>query len=325
MNFRTDLTISPQEPKIELTSQLLSLGSCFSDSIGEKLALNKFKANYNPFGVLFNPISIFKLLELAIKQEQPNPHHYIEQEGLWKHFDFHSQFSLESKDELQVLLNLTLNRVREYLANTDVLILTFGTAWVHQLQETNEIVANCHKVPNAQFTKRLLELSELEKGFDSLVAILPKKIRILLTVSPIRHIKEGLTLNQVSKSILRLFCHHAVEHHQQVSYFPSYELLLDDLRDYRFYKDDLIHPSDFAISYIWEKFMLAHFSEESQAFVKKWKKILLELQHKALHPESVAHQAFLKKLYQKLCDLPTHIDVNQELEFVSQQLLDNKD
>lgn len=319
MNFRTELHIEAQEPKIELNSQLFSIGSCFSESIGQKLLLNKFKLLCNPFGVLFNPLSIVKLLELTIDGGQIDQQHFVEHEGIWKHYDFHSQYNAKSKKQLESQLANVLQEVANWLKNTDIIIVTLGTAWVHELNTTNKIVANCHKQPKVLFSKRLLDLEEIHQAFDRLLAKLPKSTRIILTVSPIRHLKENLSFNQVSKSLLRLYCHQSIQKHEIASYFPSYELLLDDLRDYRFYTDDLIHPTDFAINYIWEKFQFAHFSEASQQFIKDWQKLSQALNHKALQPDSAAHKRFLKTLLSKL-DAISIVNVEAEKAKVRQDL-----
>ena len=188
--------------------------------------------------------------------------------------------------------------------------------------KTQQIVANCHKVANKNFSKRLLSLEEMEKGFELFLSLLPKNTQLIVTVSPIRHTRETLPLNQVSKSLLRVFCHQIAEKYPQVNYFPSYELLLDDLRDYRFYKDDLIHPSDFAINYIWETFIETHISKNSQAFISEWTKIRAALNHKPNAPDSEAHQKFIKKLLNHIQQLPDYVDVTLETQKLKAQLID---
>jgi len=320
MKFRTELALPSQHPKIKLETQLLSLGSCFSDEIGQKMADYKFKIRHNPFGILFNPISIFKLINDSLQHQQVDSQHFVCQQEHWFHYDFHSQWNDHSQQALQLKLEEQLQSSKDWLATTNVLMLTFGTAWVHELLESQEIVANCHKVPQSHFQKRLLTLEELLIAFEKTLSLLPKTISILLTVSPIRHTKEGLENNQVSKSLLRLFCHFAAEKYENVRYFPSYELVLDDLRDYRFFKEDLIHPNSFSIDYIWKKFSQAYFDEEALVFIQEWQKIRTAMQHRPFHPNTTAHHTFLQTLFAKIKGFSTQVNVEEELQMVEELL-----
>lgn len=321
MKFRTELSPNSEGVGIQMNTQLMGMGSCFSDEIGQKMADYKFNIRHNPFGVLFNPISIFKLLKLSLEEQSVHPKHFVEQQEQWFHYDFHSQLHAPTKEQLASDLKQQLQETKAWLSTTNVLIITFGTTWVHEYLDTQEVVANCHKVSKQQFNKRLLDLNELNTAFEEVYQLLPKETAILMTVSPIRHIKEGLENNQVSKSLLRLFCHYSKEKYENVHYFPSYELVLDDLRDYRFFEDDLIHPSTFSIDYIWQKFQAAYFDQESQQFIQEWQKIQKALQHHPFHPNTAAHRKFLTDLRQKIETFGAQVEVGEELKLVEDLLL----
>jgi hypothetical protein len=200
--------------------------------------------------------------------------------------------------------------------------MTYGTAWVYQLKDNGEIVANCHKVPANQFSKSLLSHLAITESFDEFYLTLKKinpAIQIILTVSPVRHLKDKLALNSVSKSVLRLACHTISSSHDDVHYFPAYEIMLDDLRDYRFYKADLIHPSDVAEEYIWEQFITCYADEHLRQFIQDWKAILAALAHRSFHSNTVAHQQFLKNTLEKLQAFKTLVDVEPEIALIKSQ------
>ena len=216
-----------------------------------------------------------------------------------------------------------LDRMRERLAHTDLVILTFGTVFVYQLKANGEMVANCHKVPQKQFDKKLLSVEEIVSGFQAIKEKIEKlnpNIRFLLTVSPVRHTREGLPQNNLSKSILRMACHELCEAHSNVSYFPAYEIMLDDLRDYRFYEKDLIHPNEQAQDYIWQQFSQTHFDDETLSFVNEWSKVKSALAHKPFDAQSEEHQQFLKATLKKLQNLSGQVDVSEEIERLQSQM-----
>ncbi|HZI24957.1 MAG TPA: GSCFA domain-containing protein, partial [Chryseolinea sp.] len=223
------------------------------------------------------------------------------------------------QDELKAIISNT----HSFLQETNWLLITYGTAWVYERNETNMIVANCHKMPQSMFTKTLMTEKKVLDLFDSMYRQLKSinpDINILLTVSPVRHIKDTLELNSVSKSLLRVACHTLVHAYRDVYYFPAYEIMMDDLRDYRFYKDDMIHPTQVAEQYIWQKFAAQYFDEELTAFLGKWKEIQLALAHKPFHPASSAHQQFVKEMLKKLEELKSVVDVDEEVAFLRKQL-----
>ena len=322
--FRTTFQIPEVEHKISLDAQLITLGSCFADVVGNQLKDNKLPIEVNPFGTLFNPLSIFKILSPSYTQADERL--YIHNPEAWVHYDFHSQFSANTKEELSESINQKLSDIHSRLTpvttaahTSQFLILTFGTAFIYKLLNPQNYVANCHKMPNSLFEKQLLSVKDICKGF----AILHKELketnpnlRIILTVSPVRHTKDGMAENQVSKSILRAACHYLTTDYQDVEYFPSYEIMMDDLRDYRFYKPDMIHPNEVAEQYIFEKFSETYFDDDLKDFIKIWQPIRKALNHRPFNEKSASHQDFLRKLLGDLEGIGGLVDVQSEIETV---------
>ncbi|MEL7005728.1 MAG: GSCFA domain-containing protein, partial [Bacteroidota bacterium] len=250
--FRTELSPKKHEHSLSHTTPVLTIGSCFSDQIGGYFEKNKFDVLSNPFGTVYNPISIFKLLRFAVAQSEPEEYSYIHDQGLHSNFEFHSKFSSSDKNLLQQNIKNSIDNTHNFLKRADFLILTLGTAFAYERVENEQIVANCHKVPAKQFKKILLTESQIIKAFYGVKEELNRfneNLQIILTVSPVRHVKDTLELNAVSKSILRMVCHRLCDQYDSVHYFPSYEIVLDDLRDYRFYQRDMIHPNEIAEEY----------------------------------------------------------------------------
>ncbi|MDH4058781.1 MAG: GSCFA domain-containing protein [Cyclobacteriaceae bacterium] len=322
-NFRTELHIEPSANPIGLSHPICTAGSCFADAIGNRLQENKFNTLINPMGITYNPHSIHTQLLYAL-HNQPIPEHtFIENNGIHVNYNFHSEFSALSKPDLIRKLSENIGHVHYFVRDTRWLIITYGTAWVYSRKDTGEIVANCHKMPQALFEKELYTQKKMLDSFEELhkeLKAFNPSINILLTVSPVRHIKDSISLNSVSKAVLRLGCHTLSEQYPDVHYFPAYELVMDDLRDYRFYKGDLIHPSQEAENYIWEKFTDSHLDKEAKSFVENWRDILSALRHKPFHPSSPSHQSFLKDLLSKLERLKGRINVEKELANVNAQL-----
>lgn len=297
--FRTPINPLFYEEKIDYKSKILSIGSCFAQNIGQKLKDNRFKTLLNPYGVLYNPVSIFKNLSNALT----NKNTFIEKgiitnEEIYRHFDFHSDISAHSENELIDLITKTQKSVKENLENIDYLIITLGTSFVFKKKDSNTIVANCHKIPSKEFEQQLLSVDQIMSAFDQLYNLLSPKCKIIFTVSPIRHFRNGLVDNSLSKSILRYFTHMATEKYQNCYYFPAYEIMIDELRDYRFYKDDMVHPSNLAQEYIWNYFDDAFINQSTLDTRKKLTKVIRGLNHKAFNPTTETHQKFLRKLHQ---------------------------
>lgn len=321
-NFRTVLKPIKTNQKIDLKDKILTIGSCFSDVIGDYLTRYKFNVLANPFGTVYNPISIFNYLngfELVAE-------HYSELNEHYFHFDAHSKFFAKEKPTLGALLEVQKLEVNNYLKSANYLIITLGTSFVYKYHKTQKIVANCHKVSQSEFTKRLLTLEEINQSFKislSSLKIQNPKLKILLTVSPVRHIKDGMEENSVSKALLRLFCDQATEQYENVSYFPSYEIMMDDLRDYRFYKPDMIHPNEVAEEYIWEFFQETYFGDSTKKYLSDWTKILNAMKHKPFNVTSSSHQKFLNRILENLDAFAEKVDISKEKAYFESQLLHN--
>lgn len=254
MKLQTTVDIKPSEWKIGYGDKILMLGSCFSDEIGRQMEERKMAVTCNPFGTLYNPLSIANAIQTSAVSHQPSVVFY---DGLWHSMAHHGSFSRATKEEAEKAVADSVEAMQRALDEATVVIVTFGTAWVYELSaishQPSVIVGNCHKMPEKWFRRRRLTVEEIVEAWQPILAQYPDK-RWLFTVSPIRHVRDGLHENQVSKATLLMAVEAIRSQHSEVSYFPSYEILMDELRDYRFYADDLVHPSSLAVEYIWERF-----------------------------------------------------------------------
>jgi len=304
--FRTVLPPRHYAFSIEHSHQLLCMGSCFAEHIGTRLLQHKFPVLLNPFGILYNPYSIAKSLQLLLTGHQFTEADIFEYRGRWNSFMHHGRFSAFSKEALLQALSDSAEAVRKTLNRLDRLLLTFGTAQVFVYKPTGEVVANCHKLPGTSFDRRRLSLDEILEPFQHLLKQLQAEnpdLQVVLTVSPVRHIRDGLIENQRSKALLLLACEALTSQFDFVHYFPAYELVLDDLRDYRFYKQDMIHPSEQAIDYVWEYFANAFFSPSTAQVLTQIHKVHKALQHEALFPGAPEFRAFVQQQLEKIAAL----------------------
>ena len=299
MEFRTQIPIQKQKDNlINYHSNILLLGSCFSENIGYKFQYYKFKNTVNPFGILFHPKAIEVFLERVVSQRIYLEDDLVFQNEQYHCFDSHSSLSNSNKNVLLNDLNEILKTVYLEIIQSSHLIITLGTAWVYKYIEQNKVVANCHKIPQKEFAKQLLSVSEITnflKNIEVLVRKLNSSVKIIYTVSPVRHLKDGFIENQQSKSnLLSAINEYLLK--SKSSYFPSYEIMMDDLRDYRFYKSDMLHPNQVAIDYIWEQFQKAWFLDNTKPIMKKVTTIQKGMAHKPFNISSEAHISFLNKL-----------------------------
>jgi len=322
--FRTEITPHVSTHKITLQTPSFLIGSCFAQVIGTRLHRFKFPSIENPFGVVFNPISIFKLLDYSLSRKTPHPSSYLSSQGIYYNYDFHSDLSALNQKELEQKIQQSVMEAHNYLLRANWLIISLGTAFVYERTDNSEIVSNCHKVPASKFRKRLLSEKDITRRFEKVYGKLKKinpTIKVILTVSPVRHLKDTLEKNSLSKAVLRVSVESIRQQHPEVVYFPSFEILMDDLRDYRFYRSNLLHPNDQAEFYIWTKFGEAFFDSKSLDFISKWEKIQASLDHKPFHPDSLAHQSFIKKALKQLKELEKFsVDISPELERLKNQL-----
>ncbi|MCB9033843.1 MAG: GSCFA domain-containing protein [Chitinophagales bacterium] len=266
MEFKTTLT-KPQQPfELNYGQQILLLGSCFAENIGALLAQHYFNIEVNPYGIIYNPMSLASSLQEIIDRKQYTEEDVFLYQELFASFNHHGKFKSTNKEELLNEINNTIIYFNNYINNLDVLFITFGTAFVYEHIANQQVVANCHKLPSSTFNKRLLNSTEIVSTYLLLIkrlqAVRPN-IKIVFTVSPVRHIKDGLIENNRSKAVLLTAVHELVEQLDACFYFPAYELLIDDLRDYRFFDSDLVHPNQLAIKYIWSYLINNYLADKS--------------------------------------------------------------
>lgn len=307
-----------------LQSRIVTIGSCFAEVMGNRLADHKLTMLNNPFGTIFNPVSIAKLLTIALNGTAPDENRYVERDGSWFHYDFHSSLYASTQADLREKLMRCLSQTADAIRKADFLLLTLGSAVVYRHIETGKVVANCHKMPGALFEKYLYQYEYLHDDLKRLMKTLRKanpKLNVVLTVSPVRHTRDTLPLNSVSKSTLRVVAHELTVWNDWVRYFPAYELMVDDLRDYRFYEADMIHPSAQAHDYIFGKFADSAFDAELRGFVAEWEQVRKSLAHRPLFgDDSPAHRQFLTRLLAQLETLSKRVDVSPELADVRGRL-----
>jgi len=322
MKFRTEIDLSQSALTVSYAHPLLAIGSCFADRMGERLALSKFQVKVNPLGISYNPLSLARLLQLCLAGERPAAHYAPHLEA-WHSFVLHSQFNQLTHEEFDRQVAEALDETAAWLAKTRYLLITFGTAWVYRHRETGQIVNNNHRYPDSTFVRELLDVPQIVLAWQKLIPTLrahSPHLQLILTVSPVRHTRDGLPGNSLSKATLRLACHHLCEQTTGVHYFPAFEIMVDDLRDYRFYGEDLIHPSAFAEQYIWEKFTEACLDETDRALLQRVEQVQRDLNHRPRQPDSETYRRFLLQLRRKLDALAQQLDFSHELYQVNKLL-----
>ena len=289
MKLNTSVDIAPSARQIGYGDKILLLGSCFADNIGAKFAEHYFQATVNPFGTLYNPASIAAAIT-NIGNSQ-----LVEHNGLWHSMMHHGAFSDKDKEQLIARCEQSRALLHSALMEASTVVVTFGTAWVYEMG--GQVVANCHKLPANRFTRRCLTVNEIVEMWQPIVASMPDK-HWIFTVSPIRHVKDGLHANQISKAILL----QAVDQLGQ-SYFPSYEIMMDELRDYRFYAEDMVHPSAVAVEYIWQRFVDTYMIQDTQTEMRVLNQLWRDNQHRMLHPDTDEARTFVQRLAERKAQL----------------------
>lgn len=301
-DFRSALPPFTAPFRIAHSDRILLLGSCFTDHIGGFLSDRQFRVLSNPFGISYNPVSLSRCL-LGVDFQESD---FFENGGIWRHWELHSELAHPEFQQAMAKAQEANRTAQEFLATVDVLMVTLGTSEVFELQSTGDIVANCHKMPSAAFQQRRLSVSEtvnvLKEAFEK-IRLLRPDVKIVLTVSPVRHLRNGAVENQRSKAVLHLACDELVATTPNTWYFPAYELLMDDLRDYRFYASDMLHPSETAVEYIWERFGQAFFEAPTAQLNQQIEKINTGLRHRPFNPDTAQHQAFLEKIQVQIAQL----------------------
>ncbi len=323
VQFRTEINLPPAPERLGLGSPGLLLGSCFADQVGQRLLDHRFRATTNPLGVLFNPLSLMELLGLALQNQSLPPDGYLQRGPLWLHYGLPGSLAATSRPELEAQVAQAFARVRAWAQapapEPRFLVLTWGTAWVYRRRDNGQLVANCHKMPSQWFDKQLLTPQQIMEAWAALYPYLPINTRIICTVSPVRHLKDTLPLNGASKAVLRYVCHQMAEQYPNVSYFPAFELLVDDLRDYRFYQPDMLHPTPQAVDYVFGKFVEAHLTPAARQFVAEWADLQAGLAHRPLQPDREAYREFLSQLLGRLANL-TQVDTRPEVAEIERRL-----
>lgn len=304
MHFTTKVPISKSKHPINYGSKIILLGSCFSENIGEKFGYFKFKNTVNPFGIIFNPVSIEKLVLRIVNQQKYTEKDIFFHNERWHCYEVHSDLSHSDKKEFLNILNRIIEQSNHRIIESSHIIITYGTSWIYKLKNTNEVVANCHKVSQKEFEKELLSVEILENSIHNTLSLIQKinpDCNVIFTVSPVRHIKDGFVENQRSKAHL-ITAIHLADNRQPttINYFPSYEIMMDELRDYRFYAEDMLHPNQVAIDYIWERFFKSTVSEDCYLTMEAVCSIQKGLMHRPFHPNSKSHQKFLEEIYRKM-------------------------
>ena len=315
MKLATPVSIPKSEVNLTHQETILLVGSCFAQNIGERLVDKKFNVTINPNGIIYNPISIVNALKRITEEKEYTEEELFQHNEKWISFNHHGSFSSFDKSECITNINGPLKEANDKLKRTKTIFITFGSAWIYEYPEFG-IVANCHKIPNKQFTKRLLTVKEILLAFETIKEEL-KGFNIVFTISPVRHAKDGLHENNLSKSTLHLAINNLVEQNDNYQYFPAYELVVDELRDYRFYKDDLVHPTVLAIDYVWDKFSECYFNQATLALNEQLQQIKMAVNHKPFHFESDEHQKFISTYVtkiEKLINEFSFMDFSKELQ-----------
>lgn len=319
-SFRTDFALTA-EPFLELNQPILTLGSCFAEHIGQKLLDYKWQGLTAPFGTLFHPLALCKLMRLASEDADLDATLFWEHDAAFFHHDLHSQFYAKDPAALQLQWREVAAQVRATLQKAPSVFLTLGTAWVYQAKKSGQVVANCHKRPADYFHKRLLSAQEINEALEGILSFLPVASPLVISVSPVRHIRDSMIRNSLSKSLLLVQIHElAQKHPDRVRYFPAYEIMLDDLRDYRFYAADMIHPSTEAIEYIWEKFTKAYATDSTKQFLRRWQPVLTAVRHQPLRLDAPSYQKYLQTMLHELESF-TDVDCSAEQAQIKSRLL----
>ena len=317
MKFRTEIEKFELKHKINYGTKIFTIGSCFAQNIAKCLERSKFRVTQSPLGISFNPESILSTLRAYTLQSPANLQRIVRRGDSWVSLDAHSEICGSSESELLQAYNQAITEGHDALHAADCLIITFGTAWIYTHIATAQVVANCHKVGNDHFTRSRMNIEQIVNGFEQLFNDTLRDKRIILTLSPVRHIGDGLIENSTSKAILRVAIDQLCERCDNVEYFPAYECLNDDLRDYRFYADDLAHPSTQAIDYIWERFIDSTIDGDTKALLSKVEKIVSAAAHRPLNAQSEEYKAFCQK-FLEIAKSIKEVDFSRECAFFEQ-------
>ncbi|MDO5655259.1 MAG: GSCFA domain-containing protein [Flavobacteriaceae bacterium] len=296
MQLFSEIPVDKPDFSIEYKNKIFCLGSCFVHEIGQKLQQAKFETLINPFGTQFHPIAMENVFSRIFSRTSFTENEIYAFNGLFFSWEHSSHFSANNLEKALENINATVEVGNEFLSSTDLFIFTLGSAWAYQLRDGNFFVSNCHKVPQSRFSKELLSYNELYNSCKNMILMakdVRPQARIIFTLSPVRHARDGFFENNVSKGLLHQVLYQILIEFEDVMYFPSYEIVMDELRDYRYYADDLVHLNQLGVNYIWEKFRLNYFTEQTQKIMVEVSKIKAALNHRSLNPGRTEHKSFL--------------------------------
>ncbi len=323
MEFRTKIETVPSINEIGYDTPVIFMGSCFAGEIGRQFAPGKMRAMANPFGVLYNPSSVAGALDIIMNKRLFGKEDLYYYNNRYISFFHDTGFSSPDPEEVLDRINSAVSRSESFLAKASYLFVTFGTAWIYKWKENGQIVSNCHKIPDERFSRQILSVEEIVTGWDILIEKLKtynNNLKIVFTVSPVRHLKDGAHENQLSKSTLLLSIDELITRHNGPGYFPSYEIVMDELRDYRFYKNDMVHPSGMAVDYIWEKFRKTYFSSGTEMIYDKVEKITRAMKHKITGNNKQEIRKFKETMLSKINALNRQyplVDLEEEKSYFS--------
>ncbi|MFI3306839.1 MAG: GSCFA domain-containing protein [Rikenellaceae bacterium] len=320
MKLRTQIEITPLRERIQYADRIFTIGSCFAQNIGARVARAKFRTTINPTGTLFNPLSICDTITRLCDRRRVDVDELREGAGGWYHYDMHSSLNESSPQQAAATINLAIDRGGAALESAQWVVITLGTAWVYERIDTGEVVANCHKEPARNFRRRQATLEEIVERLDQTIGRHLSDKRIILTLSPIRHVSDGLEQNSLSKATLRIAIDQVVARDpQRRFYLPAYEILVDDLRDYRFYADDMVHPSSVAMEYVWQYFCDVALGERAKCLLPRVMKIVAASQHRPTNPEGEPHKALCRAQLRAIEELK-EVDMSEESQHFYAQL-----
>lgn len=321
MNFRTEVFSEPVQQKISCCDPTLLIGSCFSASIGDRLKAGYFPVLINPFGTVYNPVSVLTTLKRITSNQKYDKNELYNNKGIWLSFDHHTEFSSDDRDLTLGRINEELEKSAAFISTAKNLFITLGTARIYRFKSTGRIVSNCHKIPANEFSNELLSPGAIVSEWKSFLPELYLKypgVRVVFTISPVRHWKDGAHNNQLSKATLLLALTELRDLFPRAGYFPAYEIFMDDLRDYRFYADDLLHPSDAGIEYVWEKFSLTFFDNDTRQIWQEAEKISRAVEHRLSGTDKAGIVRFAEGMLTKISRmelLMPHADFSNAKEY----------
>lgn len=326
MQFNLNYNPPISDNKISHTDEVLFIGSCFSENISERLIGLKFPITSNPFGIVFNPKSIEVSLNRVLEKKYFNEFDVFEKEGIWFSLEVHSSITKSTKKELVDSLNQTIDLWHDKIKASKYLFITLGSAFAYRNKSSDNIIANCHKLPTNQFDKELLEISVIAADYQNLIHKLQQlnsQLQIVFTVSPVKHLRDGVVENNLSKAVLIQLVHQLVNQNSGCTYFPAYELVNDDLRDYRFYDSDMAHPNKQAVEYVWEKFSNSFFSDETKKINEKILDIIQAFNHKPFNNNTESHLKFLRAFKDRSMELKAqfpYLNLESEINYFSNNI-----